>query len=374
MHENLVEIWLPRLRRMNFFMLLCAALILFIGVCFIGSATSHTDAGSASFVARQGLFILLGIIVFIALQELSYLNLLRHIPWLYVLGMLLLCGVLFTRAVHGAQKWYDLYFLKLQPSELMKPIIVLTLAHYLMYRDSYKKLLGLAVPVLLVLAPIALILRQPDLGTALAIIPVMVAMLFVAGARVWHLLMMTLMGSSGLVMMWFWVMHDYQKKRVWAWLHPELYKLGEAWQTLQAEVAIGSGGFWGKGLGNSPHVASLPEAHTDFIFAVICEEGGFIIAAILLLLVALLALSGLGLAARTREPAGRLIAVGCVTLFCSQALINSGVALGLCPTTGLTFPFVSYGGSSVISSFVCLGLLINVGWQQAPVLAREDFA
>ena len=375
MRENLLgETWLPRLRRMNFFMLGCVALVLLIGLSFIASATSRTGVGSSSFVARQTLFILLGCVAFIALQGVSYLSILRYATWLYVLGVLLLCGVLRTRPVNGAQKWFDLYFLKLQPSELMKPILILALAHYLMYRDSYKKLAGLAVPVILALAPMALILKQPDLGTALAIVPVVVVMLFVAGARVWHLLMMALLGMSGLVGMWFTVMHDYQKKRVWAWLHPDLYQLTEAWQKLRAEVAIGSGGFWGKGWGHSEQVTVLPEAHTDFIFAIICEEGGFVIAALLLLLMSLIVLSGLGVAAKTREPAGRLIAAGCVTMFCSQALINSSVALGLLPTTGLTFPFVSYGGSSVISSFVCLGLLINVGWQQEPVLAREDFA
>jgi rod shape determining protein RodA len=179
-----------------------------------------------------------------------------------------------------------------------------------------------------------------------------------------------------MVAMWSTVLKDYQKRRVLAWLDPEQYRLGEAWQLLRSETAIGSGGVMGKGWGESSQggLNLLPEKHTDFIFAVVAEEGGFLLAGLLLLLVLCAVLSGLGIAARTREPAGRLIAVGCATVIGAQSLINAGVALGLLPTTGLTFPFVSYGGSSVISAFICLGLLTNIASRQEPVLAREDFA
>ncbi|MCY3024009.1 MAG: FtsW/RodA/SpoVE family cell cycle protein, partial [Planctomycetota bacterium] len=297
-------------------------------------------------------------------------------PLLYLLGLLLLCGVFATRPINGARSWYNLYYFKLQPSELMKPVAILTLAYYLMYRDSYKKLSGLIVPLVLVMVPMLLVLKQPDLGTTLVFAPVLFVMLFAAGARLWHLALMTLAGGGGMVFMWFTVMKDYQKNRILAWLNPEEYRLGEAWQLLRSEAAIGSGGLWGAGWGqsNQGSLNLLPEKHTDFIFAVVAEEGGFCMAALLLVLILLAALSGLGIAARTREPAGRLIAVGCVTILCAQVLVNASVALGLLPTTGLTFPFVSYGGSSAISAFICLGLLVNIGTQQEPVLAKEDFA
>ncbi|HEY3321522.1 MAG TPA: rod shape-determining protein RodA [Planctomycetota bacterium] len=368
---------LKPLKRIDLFLVGCVALVIVIGVCFIASAVRGLPAGgsTAGYVARQMVFVCMGATLFLALQRINYLTILRHAPLLYLIGLLLLCGVFATRPINGARSWYDLHFFKLQPSELMKPIIILALAHYLMYRDSYKTLTGLFVPLVLVLVPMLLIMKQPDLGTFLAFAPVVFVMLFAAGARPRHLLLTIMAGGTAMVAMWFTIMKDYQKKRILAWLNPDEYRLGEAWQLLRSEAAIGSGGFWGKGWGESSQngLNLLPEKHTDFIFAVVSEEGGFIMAALLLLLIFLAALSGLGIAARTREPAGRLIAVGCVTMLCSQVLINTGVALGLLPTTGLTFPFVSYGGSSVLSASICLALIANVGGQQEPVLAREDF-
>jgi len=372
------ESLLSRLRRVDFFLLGCIALVIVIGMCFIAGATRGLadGSGSAGYLARQALFVCMGITVFAALQRVHYLDILRQAPLLYLLGLLLLCGVLATRPINGARSWYNLYFFKLQPSELMKPILILTLAHYLMYRDSYKRLAGLAVPLVLALVPMVLILKQPDLGTTLVFAPVLFVMLFAAGARLSHLGLMVLAGCTSMLWMWSEVLKDYQKRRILAWLNPEEYRLGEAWQLLRSETAIGSGGVFGRGWGESGqgNLNLLPEKHTDFIFAVVAEEGGFLLATLLLVLILLAVLSGLGIAARTREPAGRLIAVGCVTILCAQVLINASVALGLLPTTGLTFPFVSYGGSSVISAFICLGLLVNIGAQQEPVLAKEDFA
>ncbi|HYF52365.1 MAG TPA: FtsW/RodA/SpoVE family cell cycle protein [Planctomycetota bacterium] len=368
---------LNRLRRVDFFLLSCFGLVLVIGMFFIASACrGESDSTSAGFLVRQIVFVGIGLSVFFALQRVSYLSILRHAPLLYLIGLVLLCGVFATRPINGARSWYNLYFFKLQPSELMKPILILTLAHYLMYRDSYKKLAGLFVPLVLVAVPLLLILKQPDLGTFLAMSPLLFVMLFAAGARLWHLLLMMMCGFGGMVLMWFTVMKDYQKRRVLAWLYPEEYRLGEAWQLLRSETAIGSGGFWGKGWGESSQTGLnlLPEKHTDFIFAVVAEEGGFVLAALLLLLIFFAVLSALGIAERTREPAGRLIVVGCITMLCSQALINAGVALGLLPTTGLTLPFVSYGGSSILSSFICLALIVNVGSTHVPVLSREDFS
>jgi len=376
--DNSFQTLLARFQRVDLFLLGCIALVTLIGMCFIASATySGTETGgTAGFLARQTVFLCLGVTIFLAIQRVPYLSILRQAPLFYLIGLILLCGVFATRPINGARSWYNLYVFKLQPSELMKPILILTLAHYLMYRESYKHLKGLFIPLVLAMVPMLLILKQPDLGTFLAISPILFVMLFVAGARIWHLALMVLVGSGGMVLMWFSIMRDYQKRRVFAWLWPEEYRLGEAWQLIRSEAAIGSGGFWGKGWGQSSQngLNLLPEKHTDFIFAVVSEEGGFVVSAILLLLIFLAAMSGLGIASRTREPAGRLIAVGCVTILCSQVLINTSVALGLMPTTGLTLPFVSYGGSSMISAFICLGLLINIGSQQEVVLAREDFA
>ena len=364
------------LARIDWLVAGCAALLFALGWVFIASATRGSSEGWFSGLAlRQLVFLAIGLAAFAAVQRVHYLTLLNWAPALYLACLLMLCAVFLTRPVNGSRSWFDLYLFKLQPSELMKPVLILTLAYYLMYRDSYKRLTGLAVPLVLCFVPMALILKQPDLGTTLAFVPVVFAMLYVAAARLWHLGLMVLAGNAGLVGMWFTVMKEYQKRRVLAWLNPEEYKLGEAWQLLKAETAIGSGGFFGAGWGESAQsgLNFLPEKHTDFIFAVAAEEGGFVTSALIIALQGLLTLGALNIAARTREPAGRLIAVGIAVLLGGQALINMGVAVGLLPTTGLTFPLVSYGGSSLISSCLCLGLLVNVGARNEPMFGRETF-
>lgn len=367
------EAWRRRCARVDLVLVGSVALLFALGLVFLASAAR--GAGGSGLAARQAVFAAMGAAICLALQKFDYLALLRRSPALYLGGLLALVAVFFTRPVNFAHSWFDLYFFKLQPSELMKPILILALAHYLMYRESYKRLSGLAVPLVLWLVPLGLILKQPDLGTALTLVPVVFAMLYAAGARLRHLGAMTLAGGAGLVGLWFTVMHDYQKRRLLAWLDPEQYRLREAWQQLHSEMAIGSGGLLGRGWSESATtgVNALPERHTDFIFAVVAEEGGFLLAALLIALLALVALAALNVAARTREPAGRLIAVGIAALLGAQALINTGVAVGLLPTTGLTLPFVSYGGSSLLSWFICLGLLINIDSRREPVLAREDF-
>ena len=367
-----------KFQRVDWILVACAGLLAVVGLAFIASATrGGGGAGeSAGYLLRQGLYLAMGIAAILLIQKIEYPALLRHSPALYLAGLLALCAVFATRPINGARSWFDLYFFKLQPSELMKPILILTLAYYLMYRDSYKRLLGLAVPLVLCMVPLTLILKQPDLGTAMVLVPVVFTMLYAAAARLWHLGLMVLCGSAGLVGMWYTVLKGYQQRRVLAWLYPEEYRLSEAWQLLQSEISIGSGGFFGKGWGQSSQgsLNLLPEKHTDFIFAVVSEEGGFLLAGLLIVTLFLMALSGLNIAMRTREPAGRLIAVGIATLLASQALVNTGVALGLLPTTGVTLPFVSYGGSSLLSSCICLGILINIGARQEPVLAKEDFS
>ncbi|MCW8131221.1 MAG: rod shape-determining protein RodA [Planctomycetota bacterium] len=362
-----------RPERIDWMLLGCAAALIGLGIFFIASASGAGEGWG--YAGRQAVFLAMGVAAFIAVQRADYLTMMRHAPLLYAGGLVLLMGVFFTRPINGARSWFDLYFFKLQPSEIMKPVLILTLAHYLIYRESYKRLTGLLVPLILCFIPMALILKQPDLGTTMVLVPVVFAMLYAAAARLWHLALMVLCGAGGLVGMWFTIMKDYQKNRILAWLYPEKYRLSEAWQQLQSQTAIGSGGFFGKGWGETSQgsLTLLPEKHTDFIFAVASEEGGFLIAALLTLLLCALAIQGLKIASRTREPAGRLIAVGVSALLGGQALINMGVALGLLPTTGVTMPFVSYGGSSLISSLICLGLLINVGAKQTIMLGRETF-
>lgn len=374
-----------RWERMDWFLLACVGGILFIGVLFLAGVDLHPprratpgEAAAApvhrSPARKQLIFISLGLVAFFVIQKTDYRKLLKAAPWLYLGGLVSLVAVLFTRPVNNATSWFNLWLFKVQPSELMKPILILTLAHYLMYRESYKRLSGLFVPLLLALVPMAFIVKQPDLGTAMTFVPLVIAVLFAAGTKWRHLSLLGVSGVAGMTAMWFTVMRPGQKKRILAWLNPSEYRLKEAWQLLRAETAIGSGGVFGRGGGSGlGGLDLLPEKHTDFIFAVIAERGGLLTAGVLVLLFLLAAISGLGIAARTREPAGRLIAVGVVALLTGQTLLNIAVTLGLLPTTGVTLPFVSYGGSSMLSSFICLGLLVNVGAVRAPIFSGDDF-
>lgn len=361
-----------QVEQMDWLLLGCSGLLILLGLIFISSAL---DSGVGGMVLRQLIFAGMGLAAFLIAQRFDYLRLLKWSPMLYGAGLFLLLAVLFTRPINGARSWFNLYVFNLQPSELMKPILIVTLAHYLMYRDSYKHLKGLVLPMALWFVPMGLILKQPDMGTAMVLVPCIFAMLYAAGARLRHLGLALATGGCGLVLLWFTVMKDYQKRRILAWLNPEEYRLNEAWQQWHAEIAIGSGGFFGRSIGveGMSGASPLPERHTDFIFAVAAEQGGFAVAAFLLLLLCLVGVAALGVALRTREPAGRLIAVGIATLIGGQALMNLGVAVGLLPTTGVTLPFVSYGGSSLLSACLCLGLLTNVASRREVVLAREDF-
>lgn len=371
---SLTRRMLPPLARVDWMLLFCTLALIGLGLIFIESATQG-HSGSSGLAIKQLKFLCMGITVFAVLQRIDYLHLLRWAPSAYAVCLIMLGAVLFTRPINGARSWFNLYFFNLQPSELMKPVLILTLAHYLMYRESYKRFTGLLFPLILCMVPMALILRQPDLGTTMVLVPVGIAMLFAAGARWWHLGLVSLCGAGGLVGMWFTVMQPYQKRRILAWLNPEEYRLREAWQLLQSEVAIGSGRLFGRGWGQSSESGMnlLPEKHTDFIFTVIAEDGGFLLATVALLLLLFVALSGFGIALKTREPAGRLIAVGVSVLLLSQGLLNAGVAVGLLPTTGVTFPFVSYGGSSLLSSIICVGLMINVGSRREPLWSKDPF-
>ncbi|MEI6234088.1 MAG: FtsW/RodA/SpoVE family cell cycle protein [Planctomycetota bacterium] len=362
-----------RLPQVDVVLLISVGLVAMLSVIYVSSASQNLPGGSANYGTKQAAYVGLGLVFFAALQRIHYMTILRFAPQLYLFVIALLVGVFFTRPIKGAHCWYDLYFFKFEPSEIAKPIMIVTLAYYLMYRDSYKTLKGLVVPFVLAMIPLFLILKQPYLGGAMSFFPVILTMLFVAGARLWHLALVCISGAVGFVTMFFTVMHTYQQNRVLAWLDPQQHQQGAAWQQLLSQTAIGSGGWWGKGLGQATTI-NLPERHTDFIFAVVSEEGGFVTAGLMLLLIFIAAISGLGIAARTREPAGRLIAVGCVTIFCSQVMINTSVTMGLMPTTGLTLPFVSYGGSSMVGSFILLGLLVNIGSKREVVLAKDDFS
>jgi rod shape determining protein RodA len=302
----------------------------------------------------------------------------------------------FVHRVNGAYNWIKIGSIGVQPAELAKLGFILVLARYLRFRNNYRTFKGLLPPFALALAPLALILKQPDLGTALVFIPVLFAMLFVAGAKIKHLLAIVLMGAALAPVAWLagkdengvpfsrlpgfkylpTMVKKYQRDRVNAMFTGEANAAAmkkENYQTYRAMTAFASGGPTGKGPFNIPVGRHVPEAHNDMIFALVGEQFGFLGSAVVLGAYIVLFAAGVEIASATREPFGKLIALGIVAMLAGQTFLNLMVATRLMPVTGVTLPFVSYGGSSLLASYMAAGLLLNVGQNRPMVMAREAF-
>ena len=282
--------------------------------------------------------------------------------WLYAGGILLLLLVLWFGDVgKGAQRWLDLGVVRFQPSELMKLALPLLIAAYLANRPLPPSPLSSLVVAGLILLPVLLIARQPDLGTALLIAAAGFALLFIAGLS-WRLLAaLGGLAAVSLPLLWHF-MHDYQRRRVLTFLQPESDPLGAGYHTIQAQIAIGSGGLHGKGWlnGTQSHLEFLPERATDFIFAVICEEFGLFGALLLLALYLFIIGRGLYIALAARHTFGRLLAGGLTLTFFLYVFVNMGMVSGQLPVVGVPLPLVSYGGTSMITLLLGFGILMAI--------------
>jgi cell division protein FtsW (lipid II flippase) len=298
---------------------------------------------------------------------------------IFLLSVVLLLVVFLFEPVNGARRWIRIGPLGLQPSEFAKVTFVLALARYLMYRENYRRFWGLVLPVALAMVPVLLVLREPDLGTSLVFLPVLFVMLFAAGARRIDLAKLALLGLAVAPLLWT-QMSVEQKSRVTALLHqagPGEVASDGAYQLRQAKQMAALGGAWGSLVDgpavDDPAVYHLPEARSDFVFCVLGERLGLLGCGLLLGAFALLAWRGLEVAQATREPFGRLVAVGLVALVAVQVVINTGMTVGLLPITGLSLPLVSYGGSGLLAQGLLLGLLLNIGLRPGYEVTKEPF-
>ncbi len=266
--------------------------------------------------------------------------------------------------VGGAMRWVRLGPWSFQPSELLKLVVPLYVAHALCNKGKVSpSLLKGILPILLFIAPsILLVLLQPDLGTVVVLVAVVFAMVWVTGVS-WRVFFALAFGGGSL-MVWQVLTHPYQFRRILAFLNPWADPQGISFHLIQSWMAIGSGGFWGQGLGNSKlKYFYLPQQYTDFIFAVICEEGGFVAALLLLLLLMVLAARCFRVAILHHDPFQRLLATGLSVSIIGQSLLNIGVVVGLLPTTGIPLPLVSFGGTSLLVTCVALGWLARMSSQ-----------
>jgi rod shape determining protein RodA len=338
-----------------------------VGMSAVTLMSLHVDRVGGGVLWRQLSWLGMGLIALLVVSSLDYRRLVRMAPAIYIAGLAALVTVLVIgRTVSGARRWIGLGPFTFQPSELFKFAFVLMAVWLLTSRAARTgglTALVLTVPILAV--PFALIVKQPDLGTALVLLPVLLAVLVGAG------LPMRLVGgllAVGLAVMpaaWF-VMKDYQRERIMVYLDPVRDPLGSAYNVIQAKIAIGSGQLLGKGAAGATQsrLSFLPERHTDFIFAVFAEMWGFVGCVTLLACYAILLLRGFDIAASAREPAGRLVALGATVLLATQILVNLGMVTGLLPVVGVPLPLMSYGGSSMLVTLMTLGLLLSVRMRQ----------
>lgn len=305
-----------------------------------------------------------GLVLMVLTTMVDYRHLSRSAYALLALGIVLLVAVwMFGRVASGARRWLMLGPLSFQPSELVKVFLILSLARYFteVGRQGRLRSMDLLIPVMMVAMPFVLIAKQPDLGTALVLFFVACVMVFASGLPLKPLLLFAGLGLISLPISWNFL-KDYQKVRVITLLNPDFDPLGAGYHSWQSKIAIGSGGFWGKGLlaGTQSGLNFIPEKHTDFIFAVFAEEWGFMGAAGLIILYLALILRGLSIAYTAKDQLGRLVATGVVAMLSAYILFNIGMTVGLTPVVGLPLPLFSYGGSSMLATMVAIGLLLNI--------------
>ena len=341
-------------------------LIVTLGILFIYSATWDKDIGEEllhPIVVKQCVWALVGFVFLLILANIDYVKIVNFAYFIYVLNLLALVFLLiFGGERYGARRWITLGPISLQPSEFMKITIILVLSEFFgSRRDKIGSLGNFIGAILLVLPAALLIFLQPDLGTAFVLVPILFSILFVCGEKIKYILGTIIAGLSMLPLGWS-LLKDYQKSRLLVFLNPDLDPLGAGYTIIQSKIAIGSGGFFGKGWlnGTQSYLKFLPERHTDFIFSVVGEEWGYIGAVVLIFLYAVILVRGIRIASKSKEIEGKAIAIGIVTLFAFQLFVNISMTIGLMPVVGLPLPAISYGGSNTIATLLCVGLLLSV--------------
>ncbi len=332
----------------------------------LGFAMLYSAANGSlePWAGSQSVRFIVGLGILLAVTVIDVRLLLKYAYVFYFVVLALLIGVEIKGFVGGgAQRWIDLGFFNLQPSELMKPALLLALARYFhgFGMEEIGQPTTLVAPLLLIISPAFLVYLQPDLGTALVILMSSAALLFMAGVRIWKFAVVGVIGLGSIPIVWS-MLRDYQKNRVLTFLNPEQDPLGTGYHILQSKIALGSGGLFGKGFmaGTQSHLSFLPERQTDFIFTMLAEELGMIGGLVLLALYVVILVYGYAIAFRCRHQFGRLVAIGLTTSFFLYFFINIAMVMGLIPVVGVTLPLISYGGTSLLTLMFSMGLLMNI--------------
>ncbi len=344
---------------------LCLALLLLLA---LGLGVLWSAIDSVAQVQRQAVRIGGGLLAMLVLLRISPQLLRVWSPFVYLAALLFLVLVAVFGEGRGANRWLDIGLFRFQPSELMKLALPMVLAWWLHARCLPLSLRDLPIPLLLIALPMFLVVRQPDLGTALMIGMSASVVLFLAGLSWRWILTAGVLTVAAAPVYWQWFMLEYQRNRVRMMFDPESDPLGQGWNIIQSKIAVGSGGPWGKGWGQGTQSSLdfLPEHHTDFIFAVLAEEFGFVGVAVMLVLYLFIVLRALWLAAGARDTYGRLLGGAIAMSFAIYVVVNAAMISGLLPVVGVPMPLVSFGGTSALSLLAAFGILQAVCGRRKP--------
>ncbi len=363
------------LKNIEWGILVCTFLLIVIGLVALFSATQNLDYEE---LRKQALWFVISIPVVIFVMIIDYNFYCKISPFLYGISILLLIAVLFTEPINGATSWFSIGPFSFQPAEFAKIAVILFTANVMVKlqkkeKDEINRIWKLALTILTVAVPVVIIIKQPDYGTALAFLVALIFMLFVAGIRKRYILIATLLVVIIVPLAYFFILPDHAKSRIDVYLNPDLDPRGAGYNIIQSKLAIGAGQAFGMGIlkGNQTQLGYLYPKTTDFIFAVIGEEMGFVGGAAIIILYVVLLIQSIKVAKTAKDDVGSYIAAGITGIFFFHMLENIGMTMGLLPITGIPLPFVSYGGSSLLTNLILIAILLNISSHRQRTLFVE---
>ena len=364
------------LKNIEWGILICCIILLIIGLIAIYSSTNDTAHDEFK---KQIIWMLVSIPIAIVVVFIDYNLIAKISPIFYGIFLALLVGVLFTPEVNGAHSWFKLdETLAFQPSEFAKIFIIIFLASIMVKmqkkgKKEINKIWKLAIILLIVAVPLVLRVMQPDYGTATAFIIATIAMLFVAGINKKYIITCILLVVITVPVLYLFILPEHAKARIDVYLNPDLDPRGSGYNIIQSKLAIGAGQLLGMGVlkGNQTQLGYLYPKTTDFIFSVIGEEMGFVVSSLVIVVYVFLITKAVYVSKTAKDDLGSYIAIGIVGIFFFHMIENIGMTMGLLPITGVPLPFVSYGGSSLITNFICIGLLLNISGRRQKTIFVE---
>lgn len=352
-------------KNIDWSIIICVILLIIIGIVALYSATIDSLQDE---LAKQIIWFLVSIPIAILVVFIDYKKITKIAPFFYAGILILLVLVLFTDPINGATSWFEIGSITFQPAEFAKIFVIITFSDVIVRiqnkgKDEISKPLKLIIACIVVFIPVLLIIKQPDYGTALAFLVATVLILFCAGINKKYIIISIIASAISLPLLYFFVLPQHAKTRIDVFLNPNIDPRGSGYNVIQSKLAIGAGKFFGMGItkGNQTQLGFLYPKTTDFIFSVIGEEMGFIIACLIIVLYVVIITKAINIAKTTKDQLGSYIAIGIAGIFLFHMVENIGMTMGLLPITGVPLPFVSYGGSSLLTNMILVAILINIG-------------